>query len=77
LNGRDVSSLEGGNPVDWAQDAHAFARDVAYDFPSDGVLEQSYYDKAVPVVDRQLALAGIRLARLLEDVLRGANACPG
>jgi hypothetical protein len=31
--------------------------------------------KALHVVDRQLALAGVRLAHLLKEALRGADAC--
>jgi len=76
LNGRDLSGLDGGNPIDWAQEAHGFVRD-AYDVPSDGALDQAYYNKAIPVVDRQLALAGVRLAHLLQDTLRSTSACPG
>jgi hypothetical protein len=33
----------------------------------------NYYSKALPVVDRQLALAGVRLAKFLKDALK---ACP-
>jgi hypothetical protein len=76
LNGRDVSALQGGTPIDWAMEAHQFAQNVAYDFPAGGVLGDEYFAKASPVVDRQLALAGIRLARLLQEALRSADACP-
>jgi hypothetical protein len=75
LNGRDVSSLAGGTPADWAIDAHKFAQDVAYDVPADGVLANAYYGKALPVIDRQLALGGLRLAHLLKETLRHADAC--
>jgi len=76
LRGRDLSSLEDGTPVDWALEAHRFAHDVAYDVPDDGVLGQAYYDNSLPVVDRQLALAGVRLARVLKMTL-GPATCPG
>src|SRR5229473_8125129 len=56
LNGRDISSLDGGTPIDWAVEAHKFAQDVAYDVQADGALADTYYGKALPVVDRQLAL---------------------
>jgi hypothetical protein len=74
LDGRDLSSLQGGTPVEWALEAHRFAQQVAYDYPDGGVLELQYYNKALPVVDRQLALAGVRLARLLQDTL-GPTTC--
>ncbi len=69
LRGRDLSSLEDGSPVDWVLEAHRFAHEVAYDFPDDGVLGIEYYEKSLPVVDRQLALAGVRLARVLQATL--------
>ena len=75
LRGRDLSSLEDGSPIDWVLEAHRFAHDVAYDFPDDGVLGLEYYEKSLPVVDRQLALAGVRLARVLQATL-GPSACP-
>jgi hypothetical protein len=36
----------------------------------------NYYSKALPVVDRQLAVAGLRLARFLKDTLKSTTACP-
>jgi hypothetical protein len=50
--------------------------EVAYDIPDDGVLGQAYYDKSLPVVDRQLALAVVRLARVLTMTL-GPATCSG
>jgi hypothetical protein len=75
LNGRDMSLLESGTAIDWATEAHKFAQDIAYDVPADGALSNAYYAKALPIIDRQLALAGVRLARLLRDNLRNADAC--
>jgi nuclease S1 len=75
LNGRDTGSLDGGTPVDWALEAHRYVG-LAYDIPANGVLGQGYYDKALPVVDRQLAVAALRLARLLKSTLQNADACP-
>jgi hypothetical protein len=74
--GRDVTSLEGGSPADWALESHQFAREVAYEIPDGSVLEMNYYSKALPVVDRQLAVAGLRLARFLKDTLKSTTACP-
>jgi hypothetical protein len=63
----------------WANESHLEARDHAYRGvppiemidPRDPFdLDQDYYDQASPVVDRQLSKAGIRLAQLLNDVLR-------
>lgn len=70
--GRDLTGLKGGSPADWAVDAHRLAHEIAYDVPDDGVLGVKYFSKASPLVDRQLALAGIRLAQLLKDTLSAA-----
>jgi hypothetical protein len=61
----------------WANESHGEARDHAYlhvpeveDIdPRDPFdLDEEYYKQARPVVDRQLSKAGIRLAKLLNDV---------
>jgi hypothetical protein len=70
--GRDLTGLRGGSPIDWAVDAHRLAHDISYDFPDDGVLGVKYFSKASPIVERQLALAGIRLAQVLTDTLSTA-----
>jgi S1/P1 Nuclease len=68
ITGKDVTVLAQGTPVDWA-----FAsRDIgeAALVPQGSPLEQDYYVKYAPVVDGQLALAGLRLAKLLNENLR-------
>lgn len=67
LQGKDIRALEGGNSVDWALQAHAAAVNVAYVLPEDLRLGEDYYERALPIVDQQLALAGIRLARVLNE----------
>jgi len=73
LAGKDVRALQGGTPVDWALQAHAAAVDVAYVLPEDLKLGDAYYQRSLPTVDRQLALAGIRLARLLNEAFGHAG----
>jgi hypothetical protein len=70
--GRDLSGLEGGTPVDWALESHKLAHDVAYDTH----LGMDYYNKSVAVVDQQLELAGVRLARMLKETLQSTASCP-
>ncbi|MET4519490.1 S1/P1 nuclease [Bradyrhizobium sp. I1.7.5] len=74
--GRDVTSLDGGSPTDWALEAHQLARETAYVIPDGGALEMNYYTAAQPVVDRQLAVAGMRLAKFLKDTFKPTTACP-
>jgi hypothetical protein len=38
-------------------------------------IDQAYYDRERPVMDRQIALAGLRLARMLNATL-GAGSSP-
>ena len=76
LPGKDVVALQAGAPVDWAQDAHKAAQIVAYNFRPDHVLDDEYYKDAIPIVDRQLALAGLRLARVLNEALQPTAQCP-
>jgi hypothetical protein len=56
------------NPVKWAEDAHneAIKRKIWVD--NDAALNQAYYDNATPLITQQLGLAGLRLARYLDDV---------
>lgn len=74
--GRDVTSFDGGTPTDWALEAHQLARETAYGIPDGGALEMNYYTTALPVVDRQLAVAGMRLAKFLKDTFKPTTACP-
>lgn len=54
------------NPKVWAEQSHQMA--VAAWVPSNVSLGRDYYDVQQQVVDRQLAVAGIRLARILNSV---------
>jgi hypothetical protein len=76
LPGKDIAALQAGEPVDWAQDAHRAAHDVVYNFRPDHVIDDEYYRDAIPIVDRQLALAGLRLARVLNEALQPTAQCP-
>ena len=70
LPGKDVAALRKGDPVDWALESHEAAVKVAYgQLPPDYVLGEAYYQASRPVLDRQLAVAGLRLARLLNETL--------
>jgi hypothetical protein len=70
LRGKDIAALQAGDPVSWAEEAHRAAQLVAYNFRPDHVIDEEYYRDAIPVVDRQLALAGVRLARVLNETLQ-------
>ena len=67
----DIKALSAGTPVDWMLDAHKVANEVA----TPGVmlndeLDQAYATRARPFLDEQLALSGLRLARILNETLK-------
>jgi hypothetical protein len=47
---------------------HRAARDVWEQLPASRIVDDAYYRKILPTLDRQLGLAGLRLAWLLNDV---------
>jgi hypothetical protein len=65
----------GGTPVDWALETHRAARTVWNLLPSGRVLDDDYFQKVLPTLDRQIGVAGLRLARFLNEAY-GSKACP-
>jgi hypothetical protein len=72
LPGQDLTALARGTPVQWAEEAHKAARDVAFTVEKGAELGDDYVNRAVPVLDRQLAVAGLRLARVLNEAFGAA-----
>lgn len=71
LAGRDPSSLNGGTPEEWANESHAIA--ISEKVDNNATLDEAYVEKNVETVDERLLLAGLRLARLIEEALGGEN----
>jgi hypothetical protein len=61
--------------VQWANETHKAAPTVWYLRPADDVLDDRYLRDVLPTLDRQLGIAGLRLARLLNQAY-AAKACP-
>jgi hypothetical protein len=64
--------------VQWAEQSHTLAETVAYHYPGFSrtgppadliTLDQPYRDEALKTIDRQIALAGARLAAVLNAIL--------
>jgi hypothetical protein len=55
------------DPVEWANDSLQLAKQAWVQPQSD--IDEAYYQRERPVVDQQLALAGLRLAQLLNKEL--------
>ena len=73
----DIAALmaDSTGPIEWAEEAHVEANVVRKAVPKGNVLRKPYYDAALPVLDRQLARGGIRLAKFL-NAAYGSNTCP-
>jgi hypothetical protein len=69
LHAQPEGAFQDGSVVDWAMESHRIAKDHVYVLPVDRKLGEEYYRASVPVVDQQLAKAGVRLAKLLNDAL--------
>jgi hypothetical protein len=68
----EIQAWGTGSAASWANESHAVAVQVIYGaLPhSPGVLPSSYEAKALPVVDQQLERAGVRLATILNTIMR-------
>jgi hypothetical protein len=60
-------TLAGGSAAEWAMESHALAKAAL--LPARGLVDDAYYRAQIAVVDKRLALGGLRLAALLNDSL--------
>jgi len=67
LKSADAAGADGGTPTDWALEAHKAAQVVWAAKPANNILTDAYYKTALPILDRQLAVGGLRLARFLNE----------
>ena len=58
-----------GTPEGWANESHKLAEKAWID--QGGSIDQKYYQREITVINKQLALAAVRLADLLERNLSG------
>lgn len=70
-----AQGADGGSAADWANASHALGQAAWNAVPDNRVLGDPYYQQVLPVVDRQLALGGLRLARFLNEAY-ASQACP-
>jgi hypothetical protein len=61
--------------VAWAEETHRAAPTVWYLRPADDVLDDRYLRDVLPIMDRQLGVAGLRLARFLNQTFESTQ-CP-
>jgi S1/P1 Nuclease len=67
LKSSDAIGADAGTPTDWALEAHKAAQIVWAAKPANNTLTDTYYKTALPILDRQLAVGGLRLARFLNE----------
>lgn len=56
-----------GTPVEWTMESLALAKSAL--LPAQGAVDEAYYRTHIPIVDRRLALGGLRLAAVLNQSL--------
>ena len=67
--------IDDGTFVDWAEETHALAPIVWNGRPADNVLDDRYLREVQPILDRQLGVAGLRLAKFLNEAFSSRD-CP-
>ncbi len=70
----DWEKLAGGTPVQWANASHRYAMNAFA--PNGALITKEYYNDEIKVIDSQLALGGLRLARVLNTILSGQQVPP-
>ena len=67
----ELSQWSQGDPISWANESHDAATSAVYgELQHAGALPDSYETQALPIVNKQLERAGVRLAKVLNDCLR-------
>ena len=67
IRSEHLEQQAGGTPADWVNESHAEARKTLETSPA--AVDDAYYRQNIGIVNRRLALAGLRLAALLNQTL--------
>lgn len=59
------------DPAAWADEGIPLARRLTFDIESGEALGEAYYQAAIPVIERRLQMAAVRLAARLNQILAG------
>lgn len=76
LKSQDAQGVDGGKPEDWAVETHAKAKEVWDMSPAGTLLDDTYLKKAIEIINRRLGVAGLRLAKVLNDAYADKCAAP-
>ncbi len=67
----EIEEWSQGNPISWANETHTIALVAVYgELQHTGILPESYEAQALPIVNKQLERAAVRLAVVLNELLR-------
>jgi nuclease S1 len=69
LNGRDPATLTAGSTVDWLNQSHELARQL---HTTNKPFNDQYVKDALPIIEERLLIAGLRLARLIEESVKAS-----
>jgi len=75
LKSPEAVGADGGTPTSSALEAHKAAQAVWAAKPANNILNDVYYQVALPVLDRQLAVGSLRLTRFLNEAF-APQTCP-
>jgi len=67
IKSEHLAAQDGGKPEQWANESIRLAQAALV--PDGENLDESYYQRESKVVDTQMALAGLRLAKLLNETI--------
>ena len=73
ISSKDMQARSGGTPEDWANESLSLAKQAW--LSEGGSVDEKYFQANIGVVDERLALAGLRLAAVLNDSF-GSGAAP-
>ncbi len=75
INDNHWEHLSGGSPAAWANVSHHYAVNALA--PNGALITHAYVNEESKIVDAELALGGLRLARVLNRILTPATPQPG
>ena len=61
------------DPAAWATESYKLAVSNAYAIPNSGELGQDYFERNISIVEQRLAIAGVRLAAMLNTIFDEAR----
>lgn len=67
ITNRKLQNQAIGSPADWANESFRLAHEIWLN--EGGQVDEAYFKRSIPILDERLALAGLRLASLLNSSL--------